>query len=180
MKYDITKTENYLIIVDNSEIKEGEYYLSKISNDVFRRSKGGHWIENYDKKTYQKVIAHLPLNGSPILEAVDLLPPLEDDVDKLAELNGQPESSQFYDYKEGFIDGFLKAKEKYKWTYEDVINIIEKSRETEFTAEYLLSSLSQPKYPITFEQGNVVDNKTYTSITRRNDGFTLWIGNYIY
>ena len=33
MKYDLIKTENYLIIVDGSEIKEDEYYLSKISND---------------------------------------------------------------------------------------------------------------------------------------------------
>ncbi len=186
MKYNIFKTENYLIIVDDLEIKEGEYYLSKISNDVFRRSKGGHWIENYDKKTYQKVIAHLPLNNSPILEGVNLLPPLENEVDKLAE----QEFPYLYQpmkgldttllLREGFIEGYNKAKEKYKWTDEDVIKIVEKSRETGLTAEYFLLSLSQPKYPISFEQGNEVDNKTYTSITRRNDGFTLWIGKYIY
>ena len=167
MKYDIIKTDNYLIIVDDSEIKEGEYYLSKISNEVFRRSKGGHWIENYDKKIYQKIIAHLPLNNSPILEGVDLLPPLNDD-----------------DYLDGceveFINGYNKAKEKYKWTDEDVIKIVEKSRETGLTAEYLLLSLSQPKYPIGFEQGNIVNDKTYTSVTRRNDDFTLWIGKYIW
>lgn len=33
------------------------------------------------------------------------------DVNKLAEQNGYPETSQFYDYKEGFIDGFKEAQE---------------------------------------------------------------------
>jgi len=47
--------EDHYVVVDDSEIKEGDYYFSKISDNVFRRSNGGHWIENYDKKMYQKI-----------------------------------------------------------------------------------------------------------------------------
>jgi len=85
-----------------------------------------------------------------------------------------------YEDKEMIKIGYNKAKEKYRWSDKDVIRIVEKSRETGLTAEYLLLSLSQPKYPIAFEQGNAVNDKTYTSVIRRTDGFTLWIGKYIY
>ena len=37
-----------------------------------------------------EIIAHLPLNNSPILEGVDLLPPLEDEVDKYIQSLQQP------------------------------------------------------------------------------------------
>ena len=181
MKYELIKTDNYLIIADDSEIKEGDYRIN-IQRGYVKLVEETDDYYNQRNDVFKKVIANLPINNSPILDGVDLLPPLkqDDEVEKMAELNGHPESSQFYDYKEGFIDGFLEAKEKYKWTDEDVIKIVEKSRETGLTAEYLLLSLSQPKYPIGFEQGNIVNDKTYTSVTRRNDDFTLWIGKYIW
>ncbi len=57
MKHNIIATKDYLLVVSESEIG-GE-------NDYFYLGK--------------KIIAHLPLNNSPILDGVDLLPPLEDD-----------------------------------------------------------------------------------------------------
>jgi hypothetical protein len=121
MTYNIIKTENYLLVVDDSEIKEDVWFYHPKYNKVGI---------NYNPDGCKKIIAHLPLTISPVLEGVDLLPPLEDD---------DCDSLQMY-----------------------------------------VESLSQPKYPIGFKLGNEVDNKTYTSITRRHDGLTLWIGKYIY
>jgi hypothetical protein len=184
MKHNIIQTDNYLLIVDDSEIKEGDFLYSVNNKLVVCANKGSADTINskvFSEVIYKKIIAHLPLNNSPILEGVDLLPPLEDVVWKIAidEVGVNGEIYNQYDC-ETFIKGYNKAKEKYKWTDEDVIKIVEKSRETGLTAEYLLLTMSQPKYPIGFEQGNIVNDKTYTSVTRRNDDFTLWIGKYIW
>lgn len=204
MIHKITKTENYLLIVDDSDIKEGDFYL-RYNNSVLRCTQlkesfneglnrneiiilANGCGDPYERSRdyLKKIIAYLPLNNSPVLQGVDLLPPLEqeDDVEKLVD-ETYPETYYSGIYvdgwlKAGFIKGYNKAKEKYKWSDEDVVRIVEKSRETGLTAEFLLLSLSQPKMPIGFEQGNTVDGKTYTSVTRRHDGFTLWVGKYIY
>jgi len=72
MKHNIIKTENYLLVVDESEIKAGEWYLNQTSNVIEkltdRLPSSGQWCK--------KIISHLPLNNSPILEGVDLLPKL--------------------------------------------------------------------------------------------------------
>ena len=172
MKYDIIKTDNWLVIVDDSEIKEGDLVLSRLYQVI-------PFGKNFTESLYRKVIAHLPINNSPILEGVDLLPPLEQE-DGIYKLFQEDSFDIAVDDFNAYKSGYNKAKEKYKWTDEDVIKIVEKSRETGLTAEYLLLLLFQPKYPVAFEQGNEVDNKTYTSVTRRYDGLTLWIGKYIY
>jgi hypothetical protein len=75
MKHKIIKTENYLLIVDDSEIKEGNTYIRIDTELLFSSLKGSnpHIVEKYCKK----ILAHLPLNNSPILDGVDLLPLLE-------------------------------------------------------------------------------------------------------
>lgn len=178
MKYDIIKTDNYLIIVDDSEIKEGDYRIN-IQRGYVKLVEETDDYYNQRNDVFKKVIAHLPINNSPILEGVDLLPPLEQE-DGIYKLFQEDSFDIAVDDFNTYKSGYNKAKEKYKWTDEDVIKIVEKSRETGLTAEYLLLSLSQPKYPIGFEQGNIVNDKTYTSVTRRNDDFTLWIGKYIW
>ena len=114
------------------------------------------------------------INNSPVLEGTDLLPALtvDDDIPKLSE--------EYYgiEFIDGFELGFKAAKEKYKWTYEDVINIIEKSRETEFTAEYLVSSLTQPKYPVAFNAASS-DNST-PNLRSNHFGSLTWIGTWVY
>ena len=77
-----------------------------------------------------------------------------------------------------------------KWTDEDLRMAIKMAQILKFdggkyagifyNSNEIIQFLSEPKYPIAFEQGNEVDNKTYTSVTRRHDGLTLWIGKYIY
>jgi hypothetical protein len=184
MKHKIIRTENYLLVVDDSEIKEGDWLYSISNQLVVQSNKGSADIIN-SKVTvdvlYLKIIAHLPLNNSPILEGVDLLPLIEDEVEKLAVNN----ANDFYEKyrteweakKNGFIDGYNKAKERHKWTDEDVIRIVEKSRETGLTAEYLILSLQQPKMPIEFD-AITIDNLEETATN--SQGLTQWVGKYIF
>ena len=161
MTHQIIKTDNYILITSDEEIKVGDWCIlfDSVGNlfyDIplqYTDSKNQH-INKY----LRKVIAHLPPNNSSILEGVPLLPPLDDEdefeldndnIDKGVEKNGLGYVNGYYG---GFVDGVKKAKEKYKFTEEDVIKIVEKSRETGLTAEYLMLSLSQPKiHPTHFE-----------------------------
>lgn len=56
-----------------------------------------------------------------------------EEIERLAELNGSPESSGFYDYKEGFVDGFLEAKSTL-YTEEQVRKLVE---EANYDGQYL-------------------------------------------
>jgi hypothetical protein len=145
MTYPIIKTENYLLIVDDSEIKVGDtiYYTIygedenevtdtepfRIGVDVVRDINvlGNLEFEMESlialPKECKKIISHLPLNNSPILESVDLLPPLEDDenVEQIAEddwdiYGEQYKNTPIWDYREIYVAGYNKAKEKYKYT----------------------------------------------------------------
>jgi hypothetical protein len=129
MTHKLIKIDNYLLVVDNSEIKEGDYYWNKeYPSQVYKRH---HYKTSSD---YKKIIAHLPLNGSPILEGVDLLPPYsrhqKDGVDEAEKAFTEvldSETKQVYDKilldatEHGFIVGYNKAREKYKYTEEDMI-----------------------------------------------------------
>ena len=70
MQHKLTNTGDYLLIVDESEIKKETYCYDSINN-ILVFYKGS--MKNIG---FQKVISHLPLNNSPILEGVNLLPPL--------------------------------------------------------------------------------------------------------
>jgi hypothetical protein len=207
MKHKIIQTENYLLIVDDSEIKLGDYFydndeeLCKYTfNYIVTPNK---WDDN------KKIIAHLPLNNSPILDGVNLLPPLEDDeVDKLAVNN----ANDFYEKyrteweakKNGFIDGYNKAKEKYKYTEEDMIKcwkyaIIDKHQVfgDQIGDSYMsfIQSLQQPKMPIEFECeiDNILSYNVEDGINAlvnpnfgnqktiiNSQGLTQWVGKYIF
>ena len=167
MKYEIIKTKNYLLIVDDSEIKEGDWVFNNISKEIYQ------FIENY--VSYEKkIIAHLPLNNAFEIEGVDLLPPIEDEVIALAEesfegFDGCTESDKII-YINGYTKGYNRAKNECKYSEKDVIRIVEKSRETGLTAEYLMLSLQQTKYPVAFELETI----------NCSQGITQWVGKYIY
>jgi hypothetical protein len=139
----------------------------------------------YIKEKTKKVISHLPLNNSPILEGVDLLPPLEDEVEKLAEeWNDKGEFTSPYSFKAGYN----KTKEKYKYTEEDVLDAWElgASEGLPLTREKknnLIKHLQQPKMPIGFECE--INNPMFAlslqpQITTNPQGLTQWVGEYIY
>ena len=75
MEHKIIHTDSYLLVVDDSEIKQGDCYLSASGICFYLKP----------NKDCKKIIAHLPLNNSSVIEGVNLLPPLEDNVEKLAE-----------------------------------------------------------------------------------------------
>jgi len=222
MEHKLINTGDYLLIVDETEIKEGDavYYTIygedenevpdtepfRIGVDIVRdiNSLGNLEFEMESlialPKECKKIIAHLPLNSSPILEGVDLLPSFKDDVEKLARQFAIDESYGKIsgDLFKGFMFGYNKAKEKYKYTEEDVIKIVEKSRETGLTAEYLMLSLQQPKMPVGFkcemETTSYADDacasdggyytKRYSVIEPKtiinSQGLTQLVGEYIY
>jgi hypothetical protein len=195
-KYNIICTEKYLLIVDDSEIKDGDYCLANAktyNNEIVTYRKSPcppPFVSNLN--ILKKIIAHLPLNGASTLDGVDLLPPLPDEVEKLANEEFPDESTPGWKdsfsprERRGFIAGYNKAKEKYKYTEDDVIKIVEKSRETGEPAEYLMLHLQQPKMPIGFEceiekadywyleNNNLIKPKTTAA------GLTQWAGKYTY
>jgi hypothetical protein len=163
MTHKLIHTPNHLLVVDDSEIK-GWYYdrfIKKVKHS------GG---AEYGKNTLTKsIISHLPLNDSPILEGVALLPPLEqeDDVERLIKIEQEASYKQgkgtisWYE-QEKRKEYYNKAKEKYKYTEEDLRKAIDMAQEQErvtytedyrhtFNADEIIQSLSQPKMPVGFE-----------------------------
>ena len=147
MTHPIIKTDNYILITSDEEIKAGDWYLDTTIDVVFKNDK--MFLNGVG---YKKVIAHLPLNNSSILEGVPLLPPFEEIKYDFAEMFYNLLKATYTDFDE-WVEAkeYKKAKEKYKFTEDDVIKIVEKSRETGLTAEFLMLSLSQPKLPVGFK-----------------------------
>ena len=224
MTHTIIHTDNYLLVVDGSEIKEGDYCTTDLnvidvgiihkSYTIFNPKNKAHLIM---LKGCKKIIAHLPLNGSPILQGVDLLPPLEqeDDVEKLAKDYLFKEYQTKYkvetnDEQFGVIDGYMsgynKAKEKYKYTEKDVLRIIDMAKEeininpsyddnmwvAKYSKDEIIQSLSQPKMPIGFECEYQKPSENFGAhmanffgqqipkTTTNSQGQTVWVGKYIY
>lgn len=203
MTYDIIKTDKYLLILGDTFIWEGNepYFVAeKLVDgryDVFQIDNVNDW----DTSNQFKILAHLPLSADN-LKNIPLLPPLQND-----NTEGLISEHCNKNIANLLIKGYNKAKDKYKYTDEDLRKIFSRGWELreryngsdrngyeenypsnwkdmdyeerqDWFYEQEIKSLT--KYPIGFELGNEVDNKTYTSITRRHDGLTLWIGKYIY
>jgi hypothetical protein len=170
IKKELIKTDNYLLVVDDSEIKVGDVITDKYN--VWT------WKDDSSLLGRKKVIAHLPLNNSPIIEGVPLLPPLEqeDDINKLAyekwkksdERSGNPP----YIYRIGYNEGYNKAKEKYKYTEEDILKAwnaayidalaIDEINYKPLFFDNFIQSLQQPSRPTHFECETITMNKGYT------------------
>lgn len=153
--------------------------------------------------------AHLPLNNSPVLEGVPLLPPLEDEAESLSLKSVNKRGYTTDDYQDGFEDGYNKAKEKYKYTEEDLMEAM--LQISEYYADNLnkdldghkksldiIQSLQQPKMPVAFEceiettsyadDAWASDGGYYTKrysvtepkTTTNSQGQTVLVGKYIY
>jgi len=163
MKHELIKTEYHLLVVNDEEIKEDMWFYNPILNAI---------SINSNADGCKKVIAHLPLKDLPVLEGVDLLPPLPqgEDVDKLAEKEYYEQSKSFEDslvdpifdtsrfLVVGFTNGYNKAKEKYKYTERQLDEAIDwgirngrKGDVTIMDIDNYIQSLNQPTLPIAFE-----------------------------
>ena len=149
MKKEIVYTSDYALLL--SDDKPTTWYYDSYSKKVMHT--GG--AEYGDNPITKSIIAHRPLpnSGYAMLKGVPLLPPLPqgDNVEELAKHHFRKSDYEIQLREEAFIAGFNKAKEKYRYTEEDVIKIVEKSRETGLTVEYLMLSLQQPPRPTHFE-----------------------------
>ena len=178
MQHKLINTGDYLLIVDDSEIKYNDWYYSYLSETIGQAAPNALGNPNL-----KKVICHLPLNNSSILEGVDLLPPLEDEVEKLAdEIVGdsiyyEEDRVNLSDGMDLFMIGYNKAKEKYKYTEDDLIKLLEWVKTDDYryfsrtgTSQELLGqviqSLQQPKMPVSFLEKGAVNG--------------TWVGEYIY
>ena len=203
MKHNIIKTEKYLLAIDDSEIKEGDWIYESDSNSVNIAGRGYHNFTQSDAK----ITAHLPLNNSPILEGVPLLPPLENEVEKLAKefatkpLNPSNPTGTITDLslQLGFKSGYNKAKEKYKYTEEDLRKCWKAcfdfnkpaGGDSGINLEDFIQSLQQPKMPVAFEC-EIFEAKDLKSVdedwlklgkpktTTNPQGQTVLVGEYIY
>ncbi len=197
MKHKLIKIDNYLLVVDDSEIKD--YYYDFFVNKL--KHSGG---DKYAKSDIAKqVIAHLPLNNAPILEGLPLLPPLENEVEKLANKwaidNSDITMESNSALNKGFKGGYNKAKEKYKYTEEDLRKAMSMykgafTKAIVYTQEQIIQSLQQPKMPVAFECEKVtiwtrnadrnvptLDDFDYVPKTITNSqGQTQLVGTYIY
>jgi hypothetical protein len=190
MKHEIIYTEHYALIVSDEKIEKYDYVFNPIYKTLYQ------WIENadihFDRIDAKKVIAHRPLTDAPILEGVALLPDweeteetiksnyyneLEDRREVARNFSGQvagrhPDMfghSEIHHMVRGFIDGYNKAKETYKYTEEDLIKAIEMAitSKYEYKLEFynqneIIQSLQQPKRPKYFECEMSPMNEGYT------------------
>jgi len=148
MKLIKINTDHY-VVVDDSEIKEGDWVLTE-ENTIHQVD----YVDAYTKINGWKKITHStqPL-GIGWLQQVKVLSLFEvkeliGEVDiwqKFKEIDGSCQKGEYehWLFESGYNQALEDNKEK-KYTEEDVIRIVEKSRETGLTAEYLLLSL-QPK-----------------------------------
>ena len=170
MTHKLIKTDNYLLVVDDSEIKQSDWIYNEEREPSIVQCIGKGSLRGW-----AKVIFHLPLNNAPILEGVDLLPPLEDDVE---------------------AKGYTKAKEKYRYTEEDLrkafqcgqqwVHEITNTDKDPTNFNELIQSLQQPKCPVAFEceielydEGGFSPERKPKAITN-SQGQTQLVGTYKY
>jgi hypothetical protein len=180
MTHKIISTENYLLIVDDSEIKMGDIVLEKYVDGTIGLEQIDT-LNDIHSLSHKKIIAHLPLNGASILNGVDLLSPLEDEAEVMAE---EYSKNYYYDNAQddvyhGFFQGYNKAKEKFRYTEDDLRNAIHFGKFGEYNGQEttigFIQYLQQPKMPVGF---NLEAKDTYIK-----NGIlvkTQWVGKYIY
>lgn len=192
MKHKIIKTDAYLLAVGKDR-KRGWFYCVR-TKSFFHDEGEDVLCCNGDLA----VDSHLPLNGADVIDNLPLLPQLEeDDVDNLAEewidQNGHKWSNnnnEVGDNYGSFKSGYNKAKEKYKYTEEDLLRLLCWADSDERNVqgqkfEDFIQSLSQPKIPIGFECETRVFEEEYRkpiriATTTTPEGHTQWVGTYIY
>jgi hypothetical protein len=217
MKQEIIYTEYYALIVSDEKMKKGDFNVPSDfdrTSDISITSEEDLEVVNDRFNGYKKVIAHKPLTDAPILKGVPLLPEFskEEDVEEIASTlfrNKIDNLEEIHsDYILGFQEGHRKAKETYKYTEEDLINLVQKGHEiyneglgvaTDAKKQKLIDfiqSLQQPKRPKYFEYETIYRVKSGT-IQEHKDGLagfeyhepktiinaqgqTELIGDYIY
>jgi len=180
MTHPIIKTENYLLVGSNDDLRRGWFYCVR-KNDIFQD-------EGEDVHCCMgdiRIAAHLPLNNAPTLEEVPLLPPLEDEGFRYIHSLAFDEAIIQYkmnrrisilDLIPMFINGYNKAKENHDTLLKEVLmefDLAVKKHLLLYPIEHsvhgkmcdgineirskIIQSLQQPKYPVAVKC-EMVDN----------------------
>jgi hypothetical protein len=178
MEHKIIKTENYLLVVSDEKIKEDDYALldkkthleiqkalPSCLKNAFKNAECWNVENEVHEAGHKKIIAHLPLNGEPYLEGVDVLPEIENEVDLL----------EVFDMA---CDLLLEVMSKNPPPREEAILRTNKIKE-----------LNQPKLPIAFEC-EMMDYGQFDCGVFMKDGEepktvntirgTEWVGEYLF
>lgn len=170
MKYEIVKTDQYLLIVDDTMI-------------IAHLPLG-------DSEVMEKV---------PLLPPLEVEDDVENLAERSSELQEGTYTIQHkVTYKHGFIDGYNKAKEN-KYTEEDIYKAMRfggmrskvSIQELDDAFQSLIQSLSQPKITH-FEceidrkcwcmkpmSGGCSECSTNSKTTTNSQGQTVWVGKYV-
>jgi hypothetical protein len=166
MKKEIVYTDKYALILSDEQIKDVRPHKGKFNLEQ------GLIINQFptyltDLTECKLIIAHLPLTDAPILDEVPLLPSFswsqQDDVEKLAkeeypifdeDLLGIANNQQHS--RIDFIKGYNKAKEKYKFTEEDLrvaifTSALSSTDDLLKRCDEIIERLQQPSRPTHFE-----------------------------
>jgi hypothetical protein len=190
MRHNLIKTENYLLVVDDS-----------------------YDALSYELPPIKNIHAHFPLNGALVLDIVPVLPSLNQE-DEAEEIFPVGKHGAMHMPNREMINNALrqqaynKAKEKYKYTEEDMLTIRNQlvtilpvgnvtawdlvqaiSKYTKWFDDYI-QSLQQPKLPIAFEcetervfkHNEHMEREFYDAPKTiiNDEGRTEWVGKYIY
>jgi hypothetical protein len=165
-EYNLIYTDNYVLAVSDEEIKEDDVYVSWETDYSLPKYIVYCMSSGLNGNNPKKIVAHLPLNSnSPYSSVIPLLPPLpiEDDVyDSLVvpSINKGDGMEQAM-FNDGYYAGYNKAKEKYKWTDEDLSNVINAAFGLDlntgiwyspktFSKDEIIRLIQQPKRPTKF------------------------------
>lgn len=120
---EIIELEDQILLVDEKgKLSDGDWFYNNFDDNQSKiQQKKGSWATCYNE--FKIISSTKPLEGLPLLV-------IEDDVEKLAEHSSEVQEATYTSqhkttYKHGFIDGFNKAKETYKFTEEDLRNAIQ-------------------------------------------------------
>jgi hypothetical protein len=171
MKRNLIRIDDYLFVMGDhyksdkfpylviEKLNTGEYSIWQVDNP-----------NDWDEKTQYQILVHVPLNGAPYLDGVDVLPRLnqDDEVNQLAEERFPVKNEAALDIieclqikQEVYAEGYNKSREKYKFTDKDLVKAIafgfgicRKENRAPFDLEqieFIQSLQHHPKPPIAFE-----------------------------
>lgn len=173
MNYTAIKVDDYWIITSDEEIKLGDYGLHRFAH---KETVDNHIVlctqSNREsiQEWWNKIIAcSKEVNGLPVFvpEWEENLDAVVNEIDENPNFQSEDDIEDYSSWKIGVSDGYNKAKEKYQFTEEDIINafrsglnsakelFLGKSAPT--SEEYLQSITKSKQYQV--EIGSVSDNR---------------------